>query len=100
MLVMQYASGGDLHKWLQENFANITWNKEKLIILWQISEGYLYLCIHYYNTYDNFNLLFYFTVDLKLFTKQITYIEIFIVETYYMIYLTQYKEDLKKDING
>ncbi|POG53538.1 kinase-like domain-containing protein, partial [Rhizophagus irregularis DAOM 181602=DAOM 197198] len=39
MLVMQYASGGDLHKWLQKSFADITWNKEKLIILWQISEG-------------------------------------------------------------
>ncbi|CAB4410361.1 unnamed protein product [Rhizophagus irregularis] len=39
MLVMQYASGGDLHKWLQKRFADITWNKEKLIILWQISEG-------------------------------------------------------------
>ncbi|UZO14523.1 uncharacterized protein OCT59_005979 [Rhizophagus irregularis] len=39
MLVMQYASGGDLHNWLQKNFANITWNKEKLMILWQISEG-------------------------------------------------------------
>ncbi|UZO25463.1 uncharacterized protein OCT59_017728 [Rhizophagus irregularis] len=39
MLIMQYASGGDLHKWLQKSFANITWNKEKLIILWQISEG-------------------------------------------------------------
>ncbi|GES97118.1 kinase-like domain-containing protein [Rhizophagus clarus] len=39
MLVMQYASGGDLYNWLQKNFAKITWNKDKLIILWQISEG-------------------------------------------------------------
>ncbi|GBC05819.1 hypothetical protein RclHR1_06440006 [Rhizophagus clarus] len=39
MLVMQYASEGDLHNWLQKKFAEITWNKEKLIILWQISEG-------------------------------------------------------------
>ncbi|GES81678.1 kinase-like domain-containing protein [Rhizophagus clarus] len=39
MLVMQYASGGDLHNWLQKKFAEITWNKDKLIILWQISEG-------------------------------------------------------------
>ncbi|EXX57870.1 Ssk22p [Rhizophagus irregularis DAOM 197198w] len=39
MLVMQYASGGDLHNWLQKEFADITWNKEKLAILWQISEG-------------------------------------------------------------
>ncbi|GES81675.1 kinase-like domain-containing protein [Rhizophagus clarus] len=39
MLVMQYASGGDLHNWLQNKFAEIKWNKDKLIILWQISEG-------------------------------------------------------------
>ncbi|EXX56304.1 Sps1p [Rhizophagus irregularis DAOM 197198w] len=39
MLVMQYASGGDLHNWLQKSFVNIKWNKDKLIILWQISEG-------------------------------------------------------------
>ncbi|RGB41549.1 kinase-like domain-containing protein [Rhizophagus diaphanus] len=39
MLVMQYASGGDLHNWLQKKFADITWNKKKLAILWQISEG-------------------------------------------------------------
>ncbi|CAB5213937.1 unnamed protein product [Rhizophagus irregularis] len=39
MLVMQYASGGDLHNWLQESFAKIKWNKDKLIIIWQISEG-------------------------------------------------------------
>ncbi|CAB4446065.1 unnamed protein product [Rhizophagus irregularis] len=39
VLVMQYASGGDLHNWMRENFAEITWNKEKLGILWQISEG-------------------------------------------------------------
>ncbi|GBB90454.1 hypothetical protein RclHR1_01740031 [Rhizophagus clarus] len=39
MLVMQFASGGDLHNWLQKKFAEIKWNKDKLIILWQISEG-------------------------------------------------------------
>ncbi|GBB98720.1 hypothetical protein RclHR1_00330047 [Rhizophagus clarus] len=39
MLVMQYASGGDLHNWLQNKFEEIKWNKDKLIILWQISEG-------------------------------------------------------------
>ncbi|GBB84635.1 hypothetical protein RclHR1_01120023 [Rhizophagus clarus] len=38
MLVVEYAHGGDLHKYLQKNFANITWNK-KLYILWKISEG-------------------------------------------------------------
>ncbi|CAB5200383.1 unnamed protein product [Rhizophagus irregularis] len=39
ILVMQYAKGGDLHNWLQKNFTRITWNKKKLAILWQISEG-------------------------------------------------------------
>jgi hypothetical protein len=42
MLVMHFASGGDLHNYLQNSFAEITWNKEKLHILWQISEGYLF----------------------------------------------------------
>lgn len=41
MLVMKYASGGDLDFYLKNNFTDITWNKEKLYILWQISEGYL-----------------------------------------------------------
>ena len=49
---MQYASGGDLHKHLQKDFTKITWNKQKLSILWQISEGYLYQYIIF--TYDNF----------------------------------------------
>ncbi|PKB99137.1 kinase-like protein [Rhizophagus irregularis] len=39
ILVMQYASEGDLHKILREKFTKITWNKQKLAILWQISEG-------------------------------------------------------------
>ncbi|PKY21930.1 kinase-like protein [Rhizophagus irregularis] len=39
ILVMQYASGGDLHNWLRKSFKDITWNKQKLAILWQISEG-------------------------------------------------------------
>ncbi|GBC02509.1 hypothetical protein RclHR1_04660002 [Rhizophagus clarus] len=39
ILVMKYASGGDLYKHLQKNFASLTWNKQKLVILWQISEG-------------------------------------------------------------
>ena len=43
MIVMQYASGGDLHNYLREKFTEITWNKQKLSILWQISEGYLYI---------------------------------------------------------
>ena len=41
MLVMEYANGGNLHNYLQNNFVDITWNK-KLYILWKISEGYLY----------------------------------------------------------
>ncbi|CAB4418194.1 unnamed protein product [Rhizophagus irregularis] len=36
---MKYASGGDLHKHLQKDFASITWNREKLRILHQISVG-------------------------------------------------------------
>jgi hypothetical protein len=38
MLVMEHASGGDLHNYLQKNFVNITWNK-KIYMLWKISEG-------------------------------------------------------------
>ena len=43
MLIMEYAYGGDLHNYLQKEFTKITWNKEKLSILWQISEGSVYL---------------------------------------------------------
>ncbi|EXX64478.1 Cdc15p [Rhizophagus irregularis DAOM 197198w] len=39
ILIMKYASGGDLHKHLQKDFKSITWNKEKLRILHQISIG-------------------------------------------------------------
>ncbi|PKC68607.1 kinase-like protein, partial [Rhizophagus irregularis] len=39
ILVIRYASGGDLHKYLQKDFTKITWNKQKLDILWQISKG-------------------------------------------------------------
>ena len=38
MLIMEYASGGNLHNYLRENFANIKWNT-KLAILIQISDG-------------------------------------------------------------
>ena len=38
---MSYANKGDLHNFLQKDFANITW-KKKLDILWKISLGYLY----------------------------------------------------------
>src|SRR2546423_1009600 len=55
MLVIQYASEGDLYNYLQKKFTEITWNKEKLRILWQISEGYLCLkfiyCIYIVNHY-------------------------------------------------
>ncbi|CAB4418279.1 unnamed protein product [Rhizophagus irregularis] len=36
---MKYASGGDLHKHLQKDFARIKWDSEKLRILHQISAG-------------------------------------------------------------
>ncbi|UZO04928.1 uncharacterized protein OCT59_025290 [Rhizophagus irregularis] len=39
IIVMEYASKGDLHKHLQKNFTNIAWIKQKPLILWQISEG-------------------------------------------------------------
>ncbi|EXX58754.1 Cdc15p [Rhizophagus irregularis DAOM 197198w] len=45
LLVMEYAPKGDLHKYLQKNFTNITWNNQKLQILLQISQGLEY--IHY-----------------------------------------------------
>ncbi|PKY27096.1 hypothetical protein RhiirB3_528991 [Rhizophagus irregularis] len=43
MIIMQYADGGDLHKYLQNNFKNITW-EDKLTILLEISRGVD--CIH------------------------------------------------------
>ena len=42
MLIMEYAGGGDLHKYLQECFRDIDWNT-KLAILCQISDGYFIL---------------------------------------------------------
>ncbi|CAB4408583.1 unnamed protein product [Rhizophagus irregularis] len=39
ILVMEYAPNGDLHKYLQKNFTNITWNIQKSIILYDISKG-------------------------------------------------------------
>src|SRR5437016_11977460 len=89
ILVMQYASEGDLHNFLQKKFTEIEWNK-KSIILWQISEGYL--CLNYLTTFyklsiHSINLLIFILLDLRLFIIQILYIEIFIAETYYMIYL-------------
>ena len=43
---MQYASGGDLHNYLREKFTELTWNKKKLDILWQISEGYVFILMY------------------------------------------------------
>ncbi|CAB4382229.1 unnamed protein product [Rhizophagus irregularis] len=43
ILVMEYASEGDLHKYLQKNFTNIAWNNKKLFILQQISTGLEYI---------------------------------------------------------
>ena len=54
MLVIQYASEGDLHKYLQREFTKITWNKDKLRILWQISEGYLYLIMYLFVIFTNY----------------------------------------------
>jgi len=42
MLVMSYASGGNLYDYFQENFTSLTWNKGKLNILWQILDGYIF----------------------------------------------------------
>ncbi|GBC14709.2 kinase-like domain-containing protein [Rhizophagus irregularis DAOM 181602=DAOM 197198] len=39
IIVMRYASEGDLHKYLQKNFTKVKWNKQKPHILWQISKG-------------------------------------------------------------
>ncbi len=41
MLVMGYASGGDLYNYLQKNFTKLKWNT-KLEILWQILDGYIF----------------------------------------------------------
>jgi serine/threonine protein kinase len=41
ILVMEYASGGDLHKYLQKNFTRIDWQKKPDILL-NIINGYLY----------------------------------------------------------
>ena len=40
MIIMDYAINGDLHKYLRNNFTNITWDN-KLNILSDISKGYL-----------------------------------------------------------
>ena len=37
IIIMQYAKGGDLHKYLQKRFTEITWT-QKLEILREISE--------------------------------------------------------------
>ncbi|EXX76732.1 polo kinase CDC5 [Rhizophagus irregularis DAOM 197198w] len=46
ILVMKYASKGDLHKYLQKNFTNLTWNNNNntvLLILQDISMGLEYI---------------------------------------------------------
>jgi serine/threonine protein kinase len=40
ILVMEYATSGDLHKYLQKNFIEIKW-REKISILYNITNGYL-----------------------------------------------------------
>ena len=83
MLIMEYASGGNLHNYLNTHFANIKWNT-KLAILCQISDGYLFIIIiiiYYYLIIIKLlnYLTFLFILDLKLFIMKISYIEIFIV---------------------
>jgi len=48
MLVMQYASEGDLHNYLQKHFTEITWDKDKLRILYQISDGSVFIFVIFY----------------------------------------------------
>ncbi len=50
MLVMSYASGGDLYNYLQKKFTSLTWKgkryeESKLGILWQILDGYMFFII-------------------------------------------------------
>ncbi|RIA83149.1 kinase-like domain-containing protein, partial [Glomus cerebriforme] len=52
MLVMEYATNGDLHNYLQKNFTNITWFR-KVEILLQISKGYLYFEFIFYFRLEN-----------------------------------------------
>ncbi|RGB22319.1 hypothetical protein C1646_730872 [Rhizophagus diaphanus] len=62
---MRYASGGDLHKYLQKD---ITWNKEKLIILRQISFGLI--TIHKKNfIHRDFHSITRFKYDSKFFNR-------------------------------
>jgi hypothetical protein len=80
MLVMEYASGGDLLKYLQNNFTNITWNK-KINILSEILLGYLYFkYTHYVLKISIINFFFY--LDFNIFIVMGLYIETSIVETY------------------
>src|ERR1700722_17383361 len=63
---MQYASEGDLHHRLQKKFTEITWNKQKLTILWQISEGYLFMSIYLLYLFiiiSNLLIIFYFRLE-------------------------------------
>ncbi|CAB5178929.1 unnamed protein product [Rhizophagus irregularis] len=50
ILVMKYASEGDLHKYLQKNFTNLEWNSDNIILVYSklnilrnISEGLEYI---------------------------------------------------------
>jgi hypothetical protein len=49
MLVMQYVNGGSLHDYLQIHFSDIKWI-EKLWIMSDITQGYLYFLIYHLNT--------------------------------------------------
>src|ERR1043165_3910580 len=42
LLVMEYADGGNLRKYLQNQFSTLTWN-DKIKLAYQIAEGIKYL---------------------------------------------------------
>ncbi|RIA90645.1 kinase-like domain-containing protein [Glomus cerebriforme] len=70
---MEYASGGDLHNYLQENFTKITW-KNKLNILLNISKGletihnakFVHRDFHSGNILISSNILFNENIKLKI----------------------------------
>jgi hypothetical protein len=80
---MKYASKGDLHKYLQKNFTNITWNKQKILILSDISRGYVYFI--FINYILKFRLLIFIFLVLKLFIIKDLCIEISIAGTCYYV---------------
>lgn len=97
---MKYASGGNLHSYLKNNFTDLTWNKKKLYILWQISEGYLsyfkyiYILLMIVTSTNLLTYLTYFILALKIFTIQTLYTETFTVVTFYLTQIIQCLQDI------